>query len=198
MPGNTSSQNTSSSEDALTLERCIQTQLLTGTAQEPANASDLETPHGAPDAEIAFSPSPTDKQWNSTNEQEWSEHSATAWALAYVIHRIRSTPLPPILLPEQRRHFQKVIQMAAALTEEWQRRERDQAQQLAGARPPIGPLMDTSEMRENNPGDASNAGEIQSSEPLIEPQISLPQRLTSDLSPENMDKYSADTKDETR
>ncbi|HEY7348213.1 MAG TPA: hypothetical protein VH599_07805 [Ktedonobacterales bacterium] len=78
------------------------------------------------------------KAWNSAIEQEWSEHSATAWALAHVIHHIRSTPLPPFLLPEQQRHFQKIILMAAALMEEWQRSERDQAQQLAIGRPVTG------------------------------------------------------------
>ena len=76
--------------------------------------------------------------WDNAAEQEWSEHSTTAWALAYVIHRVRSTPLPPILPPEQRQHFHKVVQMAAALMEEWQRRERDQAQQLAAGRPLAG------------------------------------------------------------
>jgi hypothetical protein len=82
--------------------------------------------------------SPAEGVWDNTAEQAWSEHSTTAWALAYVIHRIRSTPLPPILPPEQRRHFHKVVQMAAALMEEWQRRERDQAQQLAAGRPVSG------------------------------------------------------------
>jgi len=79
--------------------------------------------------------------WDDAAEQEWTEHSATAWALAHVIHRIRSTSLPPILSAEQRRHFQKVVQMAAALMEEWQRRERDQAQRLATGRPLIDTLL---------------------------------------------------------
>ena len=92
--------------------------------------------------EVTLPSPPAEKHWGNNHEQEWSEHSATAWALAHVIHRIRSTPLPPILLPEQRRRFQQVIQMAAALMEEWQRRERDQAQQIAAARPPIGPFID--------------------------------------------------------
>lgn len=111
------------------------------TDQEPENARDLATnvPAGTGTVEAlptkAAPPPSADQQWSSAAEEEWNEHSATAWALAYVIHRIRSTPYPPILLPEQRDHFQKVIEMAAALMEEWQRRERDQAQQLAQARP---------------------------------------------------------------
>ncbi|HLV99883.1 MAG TPA: hypothetical protein VKT82_14525 [Ktedonobacterales bacterium] len=76
-----------------------------------------------------------EQQWNSAVEEEWNEHSATSWALAYVIHRIRSTPHPPILLPEQRRHFEKVVEMAAALIEQWQGHERDLAQQLGTRRP---------------------------------------------------------------
>ena len=78
---------------------------------------------------------PAKREWNNEAEQEWSEHSTTAWALAHVIHRICSTPLPPFLPPEQQRHFQKVVQMAAALMEEWQRRERDQAQQIVAHHP---------------------------------------------------------------
>ena len=78
---------------------------------------------------------PAHREWDNAAEQEWNEHSTTAWALAHVIHRICSTPLPPILPPEQRRHFQKVVQMAAALMEEWQRREREQAQQLVAHHP---------------------------------------------------------------
>jgi len=78
------------------------------------------------------------KKWDSAAEQEWSEHSATAWALAHVIHHIHTTPLPPFLLPEQRDHFQHIIQTAAALIEDWQRRERDQARQLASSRPVTG------------------------------------------------------------
>jgi hypothetical protein len=109
--------------------------------QEPESAHDLATnvPAGTSTVEAlptkTEQPPSTNQQWDSAAEEEWNEHSATAWALAYVIHRIRSTPYPPILLPEQRDHFQKVIEMAAALMEEWQRRERDQAQQLAQARP---------------------------------------------------------------
>ena len=111
------------------------------TDQELENVRDLATnvPAGTSTVEAlptkAAPPPSPNQQWNSAAEEEWNEHSATAWALAYVIHRIRSTPYPPILLPEQRDHFQKVIEMAAALMEEWQRRERDQAQQLAQARP---------------------------------------------------------------
>lgn len=78
---------------------------------------------------------PAYTEWNNVAEQEWNEHSTTAWALAHVIHRICSTPLPPILPQEQRRHFQKVVQMAASLMEEWQRREREQAQQLVAHHP---------------------------------------------------------------
>ncbi len=113
----------------------------TTTDQEPANTRDLAAPAQSGAAPIDPLPLPTEpppapeQQWDNTAEEEWNEHSATAWALAYVIHRVRSTPYPPILLPEQRNHFQKVIEMAAALMEEWQRRERDQAQQLAQARP---------------------------------------------------------------
>lgn len=86
----------------------------------------------------------TDKAWDSAAEQEWSEHSATAWALAHVIHHIHTTPLPPFLLPEQRDHFQQVIQTAAALIEDWQRRERDRASQLASSRPVTGLTQDLS------------------------------------------------------
>ena len=113
----------------------------TTTDQEPENARDLATNMPASDGvtdhlPTGVEPSPSsEQQWDSAAEEEWNEHSATAWALAYVIHRIRSTPYPPILLSEQRDHFQKVIEMAAALMEKWQRRERDQAQQLAQARP---------------------------------------------------------------
>jgi len=106
-------------------------QITEGTNHQEASYGNecLELPMPAPLAEEA---------WDDTTEQAWSEHSTSAWALAHVIHRIRSTPLPPILPPEQRRHFQKVVQMAAALMEEWQRRERDQAQQLAAGRPFVG------------------------------------------------------------
>jgi hypothetical protein len=111
------------------------------TDQEPENAPDLTTTAPSVTGETdplsmeADPPPAPEQQWNSATEEEWNEHSATAWALAYVIHRIRSTPHPPILLSEQRDHFHKVIEMAAALIEEWQRRERDQAQQLAQTRP---------------------------------------------------------------
>jgi hypothetical protein len=73
--------------------------------------------------------------WEQGQEEEWSEHTATAWTLAHIIHRIYSTPLPPTLSPDQRRHFHKIIKMAAALIEEWQQREREQAQHLATERP---------------------------------------------------------------
>ena len=73
--------------------------------------------------------------WEPEQEEEWEEHAATAWTLAHIIHRVYATPLPPALSPEQRRHFQKIIKMAAALIEEWQQREREQAQQLAAERP---------------------------------------------------------------
>lgn len=111
------------------------------TDQESENTSDLAAPEAsnngkpAPAALKEEPPLTTNQHWNSATEEEWNEHSATAWALAYVIHRIRSTPHPPILLPEQRRHFEKITEMAAALIEEWQRRERDLAQQLAQERP---------------------------------------------------------------
>src|SRR6185437_11184438 len=73
-----------------------------------------------------------------------------SWALAYVIHRIRSTPHPPILLPEQRRHFEKVIEMAAALIEQWQGHERDLAQQLGTRRPVTDLPAETAETSQND------------------------------------------------
>lgn len=122
---------------------------------ESENASDLAAPTIAETSEQTMSstpampetneqalaaleeepPSAPEQQWNSATEEEWNEHRETAWALAYVIHRIRSTSNPPILLPAQKQHFQKTIERAAALMEEWQRRERDLAQQLVQARP---------------------------------------------------------------
>jgi hypothetical protein len=107
------------------------------TDQEPEHAADPAAPTASEpnemnsQAPLPAPPSATGQPWDNAAEEAWSEHSATAWALVYVIHRIRSTPLPPVLLPEQRRHFHKIIQMAAALLEDWQRSERDQAQQLA-------------------------------------------------------------------
>lgn len=110
------------------------------TAQAPTQTPDLVTPaeSGTLDMSALATADPTPKAsqaWDSAAEQAWSEHSATAWVLAHVIHQIRSTPLPPFLLPEQRQHFHKIVQAAAALIEDWQRRERDQAQQLASSRP---------------------------------------------------------------
>ena len=99
---------------------------LNGKEQPETNAHmELSAEVAQPELEMSMPP---------TN-REWSEHSTTAWALAHVIHRICSTPLPPFLPPEQQRHFQKVVQMAAALMEEWQRRERDQAQQIVAHHP---------------------------------------------------------------
>lgn len=95
----------------------------------------LELSDEAAQPGLEISVPPAQREWDNAAEQEWNEHSTTAWALAHVIHRICSTPLPPILPPEQRRHFQKVVQMAAALMEEWQRREREQAQQLVAHHP---------------------------------------------------------------
>lgn len=158
------------------------------TTKELADAPELEAPTGTSDAEIAGPPAPVDKQQSSDDEQAWSEHSATAWALAHVIHRIRSTPFPPILLPEQRRHFQHVIHMAAALMEEWQRRERDQAQQLAAARPAIGPLMDQPEMDENHSGGGSPSMKNQSDTPYLAAELAVSQSLASDLFQENQEK----------
>ena len=111
------------------------------TEQESESAAEPEAP-AAPDNDeplmlaLEEEPPPAlEKQWDSAAEDEWNEHRATAWALAYIIHRVRSTPFPPILLPAQRHHFQKVIEMAAALMEDWQRDERDLAQHLAQERP---------------------------------------------------------------
>ncbi len=98
-------------------------------------------------------PSTPEKQWNSATEEEWNEHRETAWALAYVIHRIRSTPNPPILLPAQKQHFQHTIEKAAALMEEWQRRERDLAQQLVQARPATDFSSEADEAIQNNRAD---------------------------------------------
>lgn len=194
MPGNNFSQH-SSSEDATLLEQLMQARPLTDTVQKPAGNADPEASADVDIPDLAAFHLPEDQAWDRANEQAWSEHSATAWALAYVIHRIRSTPLPPILLPEQRRHFQKVIQMASALMEEWQRRERDQAQQLAAARPPAGPLAEPPEISENNPGDPDRPGESLSSESLLEPPGSLPQHLASDLQTETRDHPSTHTED---
>lgn len=106
-------------------------------------------------------PSAPEKQWNNATEEEWNEHRETAWALAYVIHRIRSTPNPPILLPAQKQHFQKTIEQAAALMEEWQRRERDLAQQLVQTKPITELSSETAEAIQNDlpddiPDDAWN------------------------------------------
>lgn len=116
----------------------MQSKPITNSEQAAEDANHLETPEEGEHLELSTPASLAEEGWDSAAEQEWSEHSTTAWALAYVIHRIRSTPLPPILPPEQRQHFHKVVQMAAALMEEWQRRERDQAHQLAAGRPNAG------------------------------------------------------------
>lgn len=111
------------------------------TDHAPEPTDDLTAPAAseplAPEAPTLESEPPpaADQPWNSASEEEWNEHRTTAWALAYVIHRIRSTPHPPILLPEQRRHFEKIVEMAAALIAEWQGQERDLAQQLGTRRP---------------------------------------------------------------
>ncbi len=135
------------------LKRKAQPGQMDKTDQERANTPELVMPAktgpsetdppamAAPTLEMADGAKPgpeAEQQWDNATEQEWSEHSATAWALAHVIHHIRSTPLPPFLLPEQRRHFHKIIQMAASLIEDWQRRERAQAQHLALGRPVTG------------------------------------------------------------
>lgn len=119
------------------------------TDQAPAHTLDSEAPAESGIHErgplAGEEPAPNaGKAWDSAAEQEWSEHSATAWALAHVIHHIHATPLPPFLLPEQRHHFQHIIQTAAALIEDWQRRERDQASQLASSRPVTGMPEDSS------------------------------------------------------
>ncbi len=105
----------------------------TELAQEPVQETEVpQEEELAPEAAV-----PLEQQhWEQAQEEEWSEHTATAWTLAHIIHRIYSTPLPPVLSPEQRRHFQKIIKMAAALIEEWQQRERELAQQLASERHP--------------------------------------------------------------
>lgn len=103
--------------------------------EQPETDAHMELSAEAAQPELEMSMPPANREWNNEAEQEWSEHSTTAWALAHVIHRICSTPLPPFLPPEQQRHFQKVVQMAAALMEEWQRRERDQAQQIVAHHP---------------------------------------------------------------
>jgi hypothetical protein len=91
----------------------------------------------APETEAPLTEVPLEEHhWEQAQEEEWSEHTATAWTLAHIIHRIYSTPLPPILSSEQREHFHKVIKMAAAMMEEWQEREREQAQHLAAERHP--------------------------------------------------------------
>lgn len=89
----------------------------------------------APETEVPLEDHLEHHHWEPEQEEEWEEHAATAWTLAHIIHRVYATPLPPALSPEQRRHFQKIIKMAAALIEEWQQREREQAQQLAAERP---------------------------------------------------------------
>ena len=107
------------------------------TDQEPEPVSDLGTsaaPATSATEPLALEAQPllTEEQpWDSTAEEAWTEHSETAWALVYVIHRVRSTPLPPTLPLAQQQHFHKIIEMAVAMLEEWQRRERDQARQLA-------------------------------------------------------------------
>lgn len=107
------------------------------TDQEPDTVSDLEmsmAPASSATEPLALEALPllTEEQpWDSTAEEAWTEHSETAWALVYVIHRVRSTPLPPTLPPAQQQHFHKIIEMAVAMLEDWQRRERDQARQLA-------------------------------------------------------------------
>jgi hypothetical protein len=107
------------------------------TDQEPENVSDLELPAAPANGThepltLEAQPLTAEEQpWDRATEEAWSEHSETAWALVYVIHRVRSTPLPPTLPPAQQRHFHKIIDMAAAMLEDWQRRERDQARQLA-------------------------------------------------------------------
>lgn len=169
--------------------------LLTDTVQAPANIPPQEASGGDSNPETTFPPPPADKEWGNTHKQEWSEHSAAAWALAHVIHRIRSTPLPPILLPEQRRHFQQVIQMAAALMEEWQRRERDQAQQLATTRPPPMPLMEASGMSEGHLRDTNLLDKSPNGSVSIEAEVSLGRHLASDHLHENQEKDIANQND---
>lgn len=102
---------------------------------QPETDAHMELPAEAAQSALEIPVPPANREWDNAAEQEWNEHSTTAWALAHVIHRICSTPLPPFLPPEEQRHFHKVVQMAAALMEEWQRRERDQAQQIVAHHP---------------------------------------------------------------
>jgi hypothetical protein len=113
----------------------MQIKPMPNTEEQPVTNAHIELTTEATQPGLELPVPLANREWDNTAEQEWNEHSTTAWALAHVIHRICSTPLPPILPPEQRRHFQKVVQMAAALIEEWQRRERDQAQQLVAHHP---------------------------------------------------------------
>jgi hypothetical protein len=119
------------------------------TSEQPTPALP-ETSEQASAAQEDEPPSAPEQEWNSATEEEWTEHRETAWALAYVIHRIRSTPNPPILLPAQKQHFQKTIERAAALIEEWQRRERDLAQQLVQAKPVTELSSETAEAIQND------------------------------------------------
>jgi hypothetical protein len=116
-------------------ERGMQSKPTTNSEEQPEIDARMEVSTEVAQPGLEMPVPPAKREWNNEAEQEWSEHSTTAWALAHVIHRICSTPLPPFLPPEQQRHFQKVVQMAAALMEEWQRRERDQAQQLVAHHP---------------------------------------------------------------
>ena len=113
----------------------MQSKPTTNSEEQPEIDARMEVSTEVAQPDLEMPVPPAKREWNNEAEQEWSEHSTTAWALAHVIHRICSTPLPPFLPPEQQRHFQKVVQMAAALMEEWQRRERDQAQQLVAHHP---------------------------------------------------------------
>src|SRR5690348_2775152 len=116
-------------------ERGMHIKPMPNSEEQPDMNTHLELSDEATQPELEIPVQLAHREWDNAAEQEWNEHSTTAWALTHVIHRICSTPLPPILPPEQRRHFQKVVQMAAALMEEWQRRERDQAQQLVAHHP---------------------------------------------------------------
>lgn len=152
------------------------------TDQAPANTADLvrsaesDTQGICPIAREDPAPN-AGKEWDSAAEQEWSEHSATAWALAHVIHHIHTTPLPPFLSPEQRDHFQKTIQAAAALIEDWQRRERDRASQLASSRPVTGLTQDPSatnqDARSQHPAAEGQAEQVspQSQQPTMEEML---------------------------
>lgn len=113
----------------------MQSKPMLNSEEQPETDAHMELSAEAAQPELEMSMPPANREWNNEAEQEWSEHSTTAWALAHVIHRICSTPLPPFLPPEQQRQFQKVVQMAAALMEEWQRRERDHAQQIVAHHP---------------------------------------------------------------